>query len=414
VSGTTEQGRGTASVKPLAGLRVVGLTHIAAGPFALSMLADFGADVVNVEPLGGDNMRSRDGAFANLSAYFYGVNRNKRSLACDLKTPAGRKIMDQLLARADVFVHNLTVPAMERLGLDYESLRERWPRLIYCEISAWGSHGPDRDRLGMDVLAQARSGIMGITGHPGAGPAKVPVPITDLSTAMLAMSGILLALQARQRDGLGQKVETSLLQSSIALTANLIPYFHATGRPNAPLGSAHPQIAPYQAFPASDGYIVIACLTQRFWLRFCEAFGLEKLAADERFATTESRVKHRVELEAIITEAMRTRTKREVGDLLDKFGVPNGPVATLKDVLADPQVAANEMIVPLYEQADQTEVPVVGVPIKLSRTPGSLDRGAAALGEDTSAVLSDLGYSDSEIAALIADQTIAQPGGAGR
>ncbi len=209
--------------KPLSGLRVVGLTHIAAGPFALSVLADFGADVVNVEALAGDNMRSRDGAFPNSSAYFYGVNRNKRSLACDIKSPSGRKVMDRLLEGADVFVHNLSLSAVERLGLDYESMRAGHPRLVYCEISAWGSRGPDRDRLGMDVLAQARSGIMGITGHPGAGPAKVPVPITDISAAMLSVTGIFLALQTRARDELGQKVETSLLQSSIALTANLIP-----------------------------------------------------------------------------------------------------------------------------------------------------------------------------------------------
>lgn len=396
--------------KPLVGLRVVGLTHIAAGPFALSMLADFGADVVNVEALAGDNMRSRDGAFANSSAYFYGVNRNKRSLACDLKTPAGRKIMDQLLARADVFVHNLSIPAVERLKLDYESLRARYPRLVYSEISAWGSLGPDRDRLGMDVLAQARGGIMGITGHPGAGPAKVPVPITDLSAAMLTVTGILLALQARQRDGLGQKVETSLLQSSIALAANLIPYFFATGRPTAPLGSAHPQIAPYQAFPSNDGFIVIACLTQRFWLRFCEAFGLEKLNEDMRFQTTESRVKHREELEANINKVTTTKSKAELAAILDRFGVPNGPVATLKDVMADPQVTANKMIESVFEAADNTEVPVVGVPIKLSRTPGSLDYGASALGEHTVSVLAELGYSDGEIAALLKEKAVAEPG----
>jgi formyl-CoA transferase/CoA:oxalate CoA-transferase len=397
------------SKKPLDGLRVVGLTHVAAGPFALSMLADFGADVINVESLDGDNMRSRDGAFTNSSAYFYGVNRNKRSFACDLKTPAGRKIMDQLLARADVFVHNLTIPAMQRLRLDYESLRESCPRLVYCEISAWGSQGPDRDRLGMDVLAQARSGIMGITGHPGAGPAKVPVPITDLSTAMLSVTGILLALQARERDGLGQKVETSLLQSSIALTANLIPYYFATGRPNAPLGSAHPQIAPYQAFPANDGYIVIACLTQRFWLRFCEALKLERLAADPRFETTQSRVQNREELEAIIKQETLKRSKAELAAILDQFGVPNGPVATLKDVLADPQVTANHMIEAVYEPADQVKVPVVGVPIKLSRTPGGLEFGASALGEHTRAVLSELGYSDAEIAVLLKESVVAEP-----
>jgi crotonobetainyl-CoA:carnitine CoA-transferase CaiB-like acyl-CoA transferase len=396
--------------KPLVGLRVVGLTHIAAGPFALSMLADFGADVVNVEALAGDNMRSRDGAFANSSAYFYGVNRNKRSLACDLKSPAGRKIMDQLLSRADVFVHNLSIPAVERLKLDYESLREKYPRLICSEISAWGSLGPDRDRLGMDVLAQARSGIMGITGHPGAGPAKVPVPITDLSAAMLTVTGILLALQARQRDGLGQKVETSLLQSSIALTANLIPYFFATGRPTAPLGSAHPQIAPYQAFPSNDGFIVIACLTQRFWLRFCEAFGLEKLNDDPRFQNTESRVKHRRELEAIINKVTTTKSKAELAVVLDKFGVPNGPVATLKDVMADPQVVANKMIESVFEAADNTEVPVVGVPIKLSRTPGSIDYGASALGEQTVSVLAELGYSDGEITALLEQKAVVEPG----
>ncbi len=395
--------------KPLSGLRVIGLTHVAAGPFALSMLADFGAEVTNVESLDGDNMRSRDGAFANSSAYFYGVNRNKRSFACNLKAGAGRKIMDQLLARADVFVHNLTIPAMQRLALDYESVREANPRLIYCEISAWGSRGPDRDRLGMDVLAQARSGIMGITGHPGAGPAKVPVPITDLSTAMLTVTGILLALQARARDGLGQKVETSLLQSSIALTANLIPYYFATGRPNTPLGSAHPQIAPYQAFPTNDGYIVIACLTQRFWLRFCKALKLEHLAADPRFETTQSRVNNREALEQLIKERTFNCSRTDLSVILDQFGVPNGPVATLKDVLADPQVAANCMIESMFETADQVKVPIVGVPIKLSRTPGSLEFGAAALGEHTRTVLAELGYSESEISNLLAQAVVAEP-----
>lgn len=398
------------SQKPLSGLRVIGLTHVAAGPFALSMLADFGAEVANVESLDGDNMRSRDGAFANSSAYFYGVNRNKRSLACDLKTEAGRKIMDQLLAGADVFVHNLTIPAMQRLGLDYESVREANPRLIYCEISAWGSKGPDRDRLGMDVLAQARSGIMGITGHPGAGPAKVPVPITDLSTAMLSVTGILLALQARARDGLGQKVEASLLQSSIALTANLIPYYFATGRPERPLGSAHPQIAPYQAFPTSDGYIVIACLTQRFWLRFCEALELEHLATDARFETTQNRVNNREALERLIEERTSKCTRAELSAILDQFSVPNGPVATLKDVLADPQVVANSMIEPVFEAADQVKVPVVGIPIKLSRTPGSIEFGAAALGEHTRFILAGLGYSDSEIDSLCEQSIVAEPG----
>lgn len=397
------------SQKPLAGLRVIGLTHVAAGPFALSMLADFGAEVTNVESLDGDNMRSRDGAFANSSAYFYGVNRNKRSFACDLKTEAGRKIMDQLLVGADVFVHNLTIPAMQRLHLDYESVREANPRLIYCEISAWGSRGPDRDRLGMDVLAQARSGIMGITGHPGAGPAKVPVPITDLSTAMLTVTGILLALQARARDGLGQKVETSLLQSSIALTANLIPYYFATGRPNAPLGSAHPQIAPYQAFPTNDGYIVIACLTQRFWLRFCEALKLEHLTVDVRFETTQDRVNNREALEQIIKERTSNFSRTELAVILDQFGVPNGPVATLKDVLEDPQVSANRMVEPLFETADRVKVPVVGVPIKLSRTPGTLEFGAVALGEHTRAVLAELGYSESEIVNLLEQAVVAEP-----
>jgi formyl-CoA transferase/CoA:oxalate CoA-transferase len=399
----------TRTNKPLSGLRVVGLTHVAAGPFALSMLGDFGADVVNIESLDGDNMRSRDGAFANSSAYFYGVNRNKRSLACNIKSPAGRKILEDLLERADVFVHNLTLAAIERLKLDYESIRERFPRLVYCEISAWGSRGPDRDRLGMDVLAQARSGIMGITGHPGAGPAKVPVPITDLSTAMLSVTGILLALQARQRDGVGQKVETSLLQSSIALTANLIPYFFATGRPAAPLGSAHPQIAPYQAFPAKDGYIVIACLTQRFWLRCCEALKLDHLAADSRFETTQNRVAHREELEMLICEVTTTHSRAHLAALLDQFGVPNGPVATLKDVLDDPQVSANAMIEPMFEAADQTDVPIVGVPIKLSRTPGSLDVGAAALGEHTREVLAELGYSQNEIDTLLKQHVVAEP-----
>jgi len=399
------------ATKPLSGIRVVGLTHVAAGPFALSMLADFGAEVMNIEPLDGDNMRSRDGAFTNSSAYFYGVNRNKRSIACDLKSKQGRRILDKMLESADVFVHNLSIPAMERLKLDYDSIRTNYPKLIYCEISAWGSRGPDRDKLGMDILAQARSGIMGITGHPGAGPAKVPVPITDLSTAMLSANGILLALLARQRDGLGQKVEASLLQSTIALTANLIPYFFATGRPTVPLGTAHPQIAPYQAFKTNDGYIVIACLTQKFWVRFCDAMDLTHLAADPRFETTQSRVKRRDELEQIIQDVTMKRSKRELAATLDESGVPNGPVATLKDVLADPQVVANDMIVPVFQPLDEIDVPVVGVPVKLSRTAGSLVYGAACLGEHTSSILSELGYSKEEIDSLMREDIVAQSGG---
>jgi crotonobetainyl-CoA:carnitine CoA-transferase CaiB-like acyl-CoA transferase len=401
----TAAGRG-----PLEGLRVVGLTHVAAGPFALSVLGDFGAEVVNVEPLAGDNMRSRDGAFPGSSAYFYGVNRNKRSLACDVRRPEGFEILHRLLAGADVFVHNLSLGAIDRLGLSYEALAPRYPALIYAEISAWGHEGPERDLLGMDILAQARSGIMSITGHAGAGPAKIPVPVSDLAAGILTVCGILLAVLARRRDGLGQKVEASLLQSQIMLMANLIPYFFATGKPAAPLGSAHPQIAPYQAFPAQDGHVVIACLTQAFWLRFVKALNLEHLAADPRFRGTEDRVRNREQLAAAISERTALMTREALVSALRAEGVPAAQVSTIGDLFADVQVLENRMVESLHQEVDDVDVPVVGVPVRLSRTPGALRRGAAALGVDAEEVLSRIGYTAAEIRSLRALGIVGGPG----
>lgn len=389
-------------MKPLEGLRVVGTTHIAAGPFCLSLLGDMGADVINVEPLSGENMRQRDHAFGSAdSAYFHGVNRSKRSVCIDLKSPEGRTVFERLVRSADVFVHNYRLQAVRSLRLDYPTLRAFQPRLVYCGITAWGSAGPKAEDPGMDLLIQAFSGLMSLNSEPGRLPVRIPASLSDLSAAYLAAFGIMLALWVRERTGQGQEVEVSLLGAITATMANLIPLHFRTGGPE-PMGSAHPQIVPYQAFRTRDGSLVyIACLTQQFWVHLCQALGREDLQADPRFASPAARLEHREELLAILAPLVGTYERAELLERLQAHDVPAEPIHSLREAFSHPQAAASGLIATLDHPVAGT-VHVAANPVRLQGTPGAISRPAPLLGEHTREVLLELGFSPSYIDGLFA------------
>ena len=378
------------------------------------LLADMGADVVKVEkiPGGDDSRRMTPPTVGEESAAFLIMNRNKRGVALDLKTDAGRDVLSRLLQDADVLIENYRRGTMERMGFSYESLRALNPKLVYCAISGFGRTGPYADRGGFDLVAQGMSGLMSITGERAGGPPmKVGAPVTDITAGILACVGILAALQARQFTGRGQMVDTSLFEAGITHT-----YWHsaicfATGRAPGPMGSAHPLNAPYQAFPASDGWINVGAANQENWLRLLRALEAPELAEDSRFATNADRMRNLAALNDALIPLFQRRTLNEWLRLLEEMGVPAGPVLDVAQMHEDPQALAREMIV---ETRHATAGPVraIGFPIKFSDTPGSVSRPAPTLGQDTREVLREHGYSDMEIDRLAAQGVIQFPASA--
>jgi crotonobetainyl-CoA:carnitine CoA-transferase CaiB-like acyl-CoA transferase len=396
---------------PLEGLKVIDLSHIMAGPACSMLLADMGADVIKVEkmPGGDDARRMVPPTIADESAAFLIMNRNKRGIALNLKTEAGRGVLSRLLKDADVLIENYRRGTMERMGFSYDALHALNPKLIYCSISGFGRTGPYADRGGFDLVAQGMSGLMSITGErPGCPPMKVGAPVTDITAGILACVGVLAALHARESSGEGQMVDTSLFEAGIAHT-----YWHsairfATSHSPGPMGTAHPLNAPYQAFPASDGWITVGAANQENWLRLLEALGAPELGDDPRFANNAERMRNLPALTEALTPLFQRRSLAEWLRRLEESGVPAGPVLDIGQMHADPQALAREMIV---ETTHPTagQVKAIGLPIKFSDTPGGVRRAAPVLGQHTREVLREHGFSDAEIDQMAALGVIQMP-----
>jgi formyl-CoA transferase/CoA:oxalate CoA-transferase len=387
-------------VRPLDDLLVVDLTRALAGPYCTMMLADLGARVVKIEtPDGGDDTRGWGPPFLEgESAYFISVNRNKESVTLNLKHPRAIEVLHRLLARADVLVENFRPGVMDRFGLGYAELRERYPRLVYCSISGFGQDGPYRERPAYDLILQGMGGLMGITGEDGGPPVKVGVAVADICAGMFAAYGILAALRVRERTGQGQRVDAALLDGQIAWLTYAAANYFATGHNPRRLGSAHPSLAPYQAFRTADGYLNVAVGSEAIWRRFCEVVAPE-LADDERFRTNPDRVRNRDSLTPLLEAHFARRTTAQWANVLDDAGVPSGPIYSISEVFADPQTLHRRMKVTIPHPT-AGDVTVTGVPLKFSETPGDVRAAPPTLGQHTTAVLEELGYSAADIARL--------------
>jgi len=398
----------------LAGLKVIDLTHIMAGPTCTLMLADMGADVIKVEkvPGGDDTRRSVPPTIGEESAAFLMMNRNKRGIALDLRNEGGKRVLHRLLEDADVLVENYRRDTIERLGFGYEALRVKNPGLIYCSISGFGRTGPYAERGGFDLVAQAMSGIMSITGTKrGEPPVKCGSPITDITAGLLAAMGILAALHHRSKTGEGQWIDTSLLEAGIIHTYWQSAMTFATGRSPGPLGSAHPLSAPYQAFETADGWIVVGGANQNSWMRLIEALEAPELGNDPRFTTNRDRMQHLTELQEALKPLFKRRATKDWLERFDAAGVPAGPVYDIAEMHADPQVKARDMVVDV-PHATLGSVKTLGLPIKFSKTPGGPKGGAPVYGQHSRSLLQEHGFSADEIADLIGSGAVVEPGAA--
>ena len=380
-------------------IRVLDVTQVMAGPYCSMMLADLGAMVVKVEPPTGDSTRQMPGAAGNDTPAFNAVNRGKRSIVLNLKSAAGRDVFIRLAQSSDIVVENYRPGVMASLGLDYPTLSAANPRLIYASISGYGQTGPRRDKGGFDLIAQGVAGIMSVTGAPGGPPMKSGVPLTDLGAGLFALVGILAALEHRHRTGVGQLIDTSLVDAGVALSVwEATEYFSGAGVPTA-LGSAHRMNAPYQAIRCADGYITLGGANERLFRRLSDVLGHREWGDDERFADNASRVKHRAALAELIEAITSTKPRAHWLALLDANDIPCGPINDYAQVFADPQVLAREMVVET-EHPTLGHLRTLGSPIKMSATPPDVSRRAPRLGEHTDEVLTEAGFSDKEIAAM--------------
>ncbi|BAU46700.1 CoA-transferase [Sulfurifustis variabilis] len=392
----------------LAGVKVIELSHIMAGPMCGVLLADLGADVIKVEkyPDGDDSRRMIPPTIDGESAAFMMLNRNKRGTSINLKHPAGKEILARMLRTADVVVENYRPGTMERFGFGYESLKKENPGLIYCQLTGFGTTGPYADRAGFDLIAQGMSGLMSITGEgPGRPPVKVGVPITDITAGILGAVGILAAYTHRLKTGEGQRVDTSLLEAGIVHTGWQTAIALATGASPGPLGSAHPLSAPYQAIQTADGWINVGAANQANWLRLVEVIGEPELAQDPRFKDNAARMQNLPPLVERLTARFRAATTAEWLERLERAGVPAGPVLSINEMLQDPQVNAREMVVEV-EHARLGSVKTLGAPVKLSATPARVARAAPVLGQHTREILKEYGYDDAAIERFAAEGAV--------
>ena len=412
----------------LAGLRVLDLSRVLAGPWCTQTLADLGADVIKVEKPtrdgspGGDDtrgwgppfVRDADGAEVGDAAYYLGTNRNKRSITIDIATPRGAALVRTLAAGCDVFIENFKVGDMARHGLDAPSLLALQPRLVYCSITGFGQTGPYRERAGYDYAIQGMGGLMSVTGPsrreidddaPGGGPQKVGVAVADLFTGLYAATAILAALRHRDLTGEGQAIDMALLDTQVAMLANLGAGYLATGVAPQRAGNAHQNIVPYQVFEVADGHLILAVGNDGQFARFCAVAGCSELAADERFARNAGRVRHREVLVPLLAARLKLKSRAEWLAALEAAKVPAGPINDLAEVFSDPQVTERRMTVDLPHPVAGS-VTLVASPIKLSATPVRYRRTPPALGADTDEVLAEFGFDDDAIRSLRADGAI--------
>jgi crotonobetainyl-CoA:carnitine CoA-transferase CaiB-like acyl-CoA transferase len=392
---------------PLAGMKVIELAHIMAGPVCGLMLADMGADVIKVEkPDGDDSRRFVPPAIQGESAAYMMMNRNKRGVALNLKDTQGVEALHRLLEEADVVIENYRMGTMERLGLGYEDLRAINPRLIYCEISGFGRTGPYAQRGGFDLIAQGMSGLMSITGEgPGRPPVKTGAPVSDITAGIVAAMGVSAAYARMLQTGEGQKVDTSLFEAAITQTYWQSAIAFATGVAPGPMGSAHPLNGPYQAFETADGWINVGAANQRNWLRFLDVIGAPELNDDPRFASNHDRMQHLKELEEILNGYLRHETSAVWLERMEQAGLPAGPVLDILEMQADPQARFREMIVEV-DHPTAGRVKTLGHPVKFSETPASLRRAAPVLGQHSREVLQEAGYHAQEIEAMVASGAV--------
>ncbi|HYB55937.1 MAG TPA: CoA transferase [Alphaproteobacteria bacterium] len=380
----------------LEGLRVLDLTQHLSGPYCAMVLADQGADVIKIEKPGkGDDAREMPPFVGGEGAPFMLWNRNKRSVVLDLKTAEGVATLHKLAACADVLIENFRPGTTDRMGIGYAPLAALNPRLIYCSISGFGQSGPYRSRGGFDLMIQAMSGLMSVNGDPDGPPMRLPIAISDVAGGLFGAVGILAALAARELSGRGQQVDVSLYESAVAFGVYEAAHYFATGKNPPRLGQAHRGSSPYQVFRTKDGWITVGGGTQEFWLRLCRLLGCEELAQDARFRDNASRVAHNAELVALLEAPLARETTAHWLAKLGEAGIPAGPVVDHAELFADPQLRAREMVVEV-EHPSAGRMKTLGVPIKLSETPGSVRRPAPRLGEHTAEVLAALARAAAE------------------